>query len=386
MRNILLITLTLIVNSGFSQTTNGSGRDWTTGSIWSGGTYPGTLTGNALAVNSSSTIVINHYTSMGFYNGTRIDPTFGTGGGGSLTINDWLVIYGNVIFNNNALDLNISDGAVLVIFGNLTLNNKLDLDANGTLIVTGTISKGGSQGEFTGSGKIYAGAYSGPDIDAFIPGTVGDGDDQQQVLDPDLENEEPSLWDFVSGGGVPLPVEFTSFSATVQSGRSFLSWQTATELNNSHFDVERSDNGRDFVKIGQVAGHGTTTEMKNYIFTDSRPVNQLAYYRLRQVDYDGAYEYSKIVVAQANNLSGIQLSVYPNPASDRMFIQTSGPASIHRLELLDISGRLVADLKECIGENDFVTEVPLTGLKPGIYLLTYQTVTNDSGALRVLVR
>jgi hypothetical protein len=260
--------------------------------------------------------------------------------------------------------LTIPVGVTLVISGKF--------ENIGNIIVNGTLQLNGASNEVTSTGTISGSGTLQSDEDIENNGSIFGS--TQNPLD-------------CSGGcSDPLPVELVNFAVSLRANGAFLKWQTATELNNSHFEVERSDNGRDFVKIGQVTGHGTTNEVKNYLFTDTKSVSNLAYYRLRQVDYDGAYEYSKIVVARANNLSGVQLSVYPNPASDRMYIQLSGPASFNRLELMDIGGRTVADIKDRLNEHSFLAEVPLTGLVPGMYLIHYQTVTNESGAVRVVVK
>ena len=68
-----------------------------------------------------------------------------------------------------------------------------------------------------------------------------------------------------------------------------LSWKTASEINNSHFEIERSNNGKDFIKIGEIAGQGTSNSTKRYQFTDKNPGSAQQYYRLKQVDFDGKF-------------------------------------------------------------------------------------------------
>ena len=96
-----------------------------------------------------------------------------------------------------------------------------------------------------------------------------------------------------TNGGVP--VELTSFTATSNGKEVILNWSTATELNNQGFEIERSEDNISFNTIGFVPGFGTTTEPKSYSYSDQSVNSGTNYYRLKQVDYDGSYEYSDVV-------------------------------------------------------------------------------------------
>jgi hypothetical protein len=110
-----------------------------------------------------------------------------------------------------------------------------------------------------------------------------------------------------------VPVELTSFSFSVKGMDVQLQWTTATELNNHGFEIERSYNSKDFFTAGFVKGNGTTTETKSYNFTDSPPINSV-YYRLKQVDFNGSYEYSNVIYIDLNQVNGFSLSQnFPNP-------------------------------------------------------------------------
>ncbi len=98
-----------------------------------------------------------------------------------------------------------------------------------------------------------------------------------------------------SFGGSVFPVEFVSFEAAAGVRSIELSWVTATELNNDFFAVERSMDSENFTEIGRVAGAGNTNEMRSYQFSDANPASDKMYYRLRQVDFDGATSFSTIV-------------------------------------------------------------------------------------------
>ena len=110
-----------------------------------------------------------------------------------------------------------------------------------------------------------------------------------------------------------IPVELTSFTASVNESEILLSWTTATELNNSGFDVERNS-GKGFEAVGFVRGLGTTTEFHSYNFTDSYVQTGSYTYRLKQVDLDGTFEYSDEIEVEVIAPSEFILEQnYPNP-------------------------------------------------------------------------
>jgi hypothetical protein len=112
-----------------------------------------------------------------------------------------------------------------------------------------------------------------------------------------------------------VPVELSSFIASVNENDVTLSWQTATELNNSGFDVERTEANEEWEKIGFVSGNGTTTEIHTYTFSDKDVPAGTYNYRIKQIDYDGTFEYFEleqlISISPPDNFSLLQN--YPNP-------------------------------------------------------------------------
>jgi hypothetical protein len=111
-----------------------------------------------------------------------------------------------------------------------------------------------------------------------------------------------------------VPVELTSFTASADNGIVTLNWATATEINNRGFEVERSNNTEDFRVIGFVNGSGTTTESRNYSFSDAGLNAGKYFYRLRQLDFNGDYEYSPVVEVTVNSPIVYALDQnYPNP-------------------------------------------------------------------------
>ena len=109
-----------------------------------------------------------------------------------------------------------------------------------------------------------------------------------------------------------LPIQLASFSGYAKDKMNFLTWATASESQNKGFDIERSADGVRFDKIGFVAGKGTTSTKQDYRFKDESP-NGLVYYRLKQLDFDGRFEYSKIIAIDSKGEK--VASVFPNPST-----------------------------------------------------------------------
>src|SRR5690606_33047567 len=141
----------------------------------------------------------------------------------------------------------------------------------------------------------------------------------------------------------PVPVEFLSFSSSVVDDDVTLNWTTATETNNSGFQVERSvisTEGRNLVweNISFVNGNGTTTESKSYSFTDENLEPGKHQYRLKQIDFDGSFEYSNIVEAEILPPAKFSLEQnYPNPFNPTTKISWQSPISSYQtLKVFDI--------------------------------------------------
>ena len=185
-----------------------------------------------------------------------------------------------------------------------------------------------------------------------------------------------------SEGGQPLPVELTSFTATVDAGAIRLAWQTATETNNAGFEVERARGGTDaWETVGFVAGRGTTSEPQAYHFTDA----QLPYdaetltYRLRQVDLDGAFEYSPAVEVALNLPAEFALHApFPNPARGAATLRYElRKASDVALVVYNALGQRVATLAggpKPAGRHEM--QAALRDLPSGMYFVR---LTSDEG-------
>ncbi|PIQ20976.1 MAG: hypothetical protein COW65_11895 [Cytophagales bacterium CG18_big_fil_WC_8_21_14_2_50_42_9] len=172
-----------------------------------------------------------------------------------------------------------------------------------------------------------------------------------------------------------LPVELIYFRAKTGNKDVSLMWATATEINNKEFVIERSLDNVSFRAIGKVNGHGTTLQQQQYQFQDLNPLGGTSYYRLKQIDLDGAITYSKLVAVTLKELT-TPMALYPNPAAD--FINVSWGSSADGndilVQVLDLKGQIMyKQLHQFINKNKELN-IALTNLPTGSY---YLVVTKD---------
>jgi Secretion system C-terminal sorting domain len=173
----------------------------------------------------------------------------------------------------------------------------------------------------------------------------------------------------------PVPVELTSFTAESSENEITLNWTTATELNNQGFEIERSSDNQKFEKIGFGAGLGATTETKSYTYKIIEFYSGTQYYRLKQIDFDGTYEYSDAI--EVEGLIPGQFTLfqnYPNPFNPGTKIRYQLPQeSKVIIKLYDILGAevitLINEKKEAgVYEVDFNAQSTTGVLPSGIYI------------------
>jgi hypothetical protein len=181
---------------------------------------------------------------------------------------------------------------------------------------------------------------------------------------------------FIKGKTGVVPVELTSFTASANFNEVILNWTTASELNNSGFEIQKKNESDDWFTIGFIKGSGTTQQNHNYSFTDNSSVSGKYSYRLKQVDDDGSFEYSDIVEVDVNNIPN-EFSLeqnYPNPFNPSTTIKYSLPeAGKITLKLYDILGNEIAVLEEGFKERgNYNLDVNASSLASGFYLYRLQ--------------
>ena len=183
----------------------------------------------------------------------------------------------------------------------------------------------------------------------------------------------------------PLPVQLTYFDAQNAANHTAkLSWTTASEINNSHFDVERSYDGRTFEAIGKVSGNGNSQHQIEYSYTDASvsKLENTVYYRLKQVDFDGAYEYSDIRVVRFDAVGNdMPLVAYPNPMNDELNVMLSLPSGEkYQLQVTSPQGALVHQKNHVFSSG--LHTLDLSQWNSGVYIVE---VISDRGSEHIKV-
>jgi hypothetical protein len=171
----------------------------------------------------------------------------------------------------------------------------------------------------------------------------------------------------------PLPIELLNFYANPEENSVLLSWETASEINNDYFTLEKSVNGEVFYEIGKVPGAGNSTHTLSYDFVDTKPLSGISYYRLKQTDFDGQYSYSQPVPVNFNSRNFIS-SAFPNPASDKVYISTD-PETDYQIIIRNMEGREIKNIPAIEKQRLYTVGIP--DLAKGIYFIelksTYDT-------------
>jgi hypothetical protein len=167
------------------------------------------------------------------------------------------------------------------------------------------------------------------------------------------------------------PVNLLNFNGkNVNEKQVLLTWTTAGESQNDHFEIERSQKNTDFKLIGTVAGNESSSKAYHYTFTDNSPENGINFYRLKQVTVDGKYTYSSVVTV---NLNIRKLKIFPNPARDKIYIQNNDNFSNGdnlKIQLMDFSGKVVYQQIFKTKEMNIITLNVPQQIANGMYIIT----------------
>ena len=179
------------------------------------------------------------------------------------------------------------------------------------------------------------------------------------------QNDAASTYTYTTGS---LPVTLMAFSGRYQEGvGNVLSWATASEKNNALFQVERSVDAQRFESIGTVKGKGTTAARSQYTFTDANASAAVTYYRLKQVDIDGQFTYTRTIALRRGE-GTVALKTYPNPVVTELSYEVD--AKVDALRIRNMAGMNVLDRK--VG-SEMTNRVDVSRLSAGTYVFEVQT-------------
>jgi hypothetical protein len=176
----------------------------------------------------------------------------------------------------------------------------------------------------------------------------------------------------IGGSGGPLPVTMLFFKAKEENNTGVLNWATATEINNDYFSIEKSNDGINFISIGKINRAGNSHQIIKYSFTDLNLIQGYNYYRLKQVDYDGNFSYSRIEVLNnsAARVNFNTLNLYPVPANDILNVELEnnlkGQSVIH---IIDRSGVSLLELNLNTDVEHNRVAINLSEFQSGVYFL-----------------
>ncbi len=174
-----------------------------------------------------------------------------------------------------------------------------------------------------------------------------------------------------------LPVTLINFDASYYNSNIVLNWSTASEINNKGFEIQRAVNNIDFQTIGFIDGNGNSNTIKNYTFTDNNVFTTATYYyRLKQIDFDGKFEYNGIQTVQLADNKTL-FNAFPNPINnDRKLtykISSNDKFNNGIISLFTNSGILIYSVPIRFNGINYTNQIDISGIKSGMYVLEYRT-------------
>jgi hypothetical protein len=274
------------------------------------------------------------------------------------------------------------DGYLDMLLGNLDGNIVLYTQSNANSAIFRRV------GNLTTNGStiIDVGGYAAPAItdidgDGLLDLFVGNASGTIYRFEQTQSAVSPTLVAGALTSPAPLPVVLTSFTGQAGSITNILRWTTATETNSDRFEVERSTDGQNFIKIGQLAAAGTTIATHSYVFNDAATAT-ISYYRLRQVDLDGTSAYSPIVTLAASSTAPVASTTkpvaYPTVFTNELSVALPGAGTqAATVALLTADGRPVYSRTVQLGTApQALAELPT--LASGLYLLRIATAAGTT--------
>lgn len=355
------------IYSGTDNCTSISDGDFNVGANWSCGHVPDK--------DDNVTIAHNINLDVSFTGGNAVKGTWTINAGKKLSTNTYSLEFSStgslaangdldvnhMTFNNGSI-INFAPASNVRVYGNLTnSNNSDDVTVDGVIQVDGNFSNNVNS-VVSGIGEIRVSGNFTNAASGSVFGCTGSGCNCSNCV----------------VGAAALPVEFTVFTATLKDNKSVtLNWTTATELNNDYFSVEKSTNGLSFSEIGKKKGAGSSSAEKKYEFTDNSPHMGVSYYRIKQTDFDGKFDYSDVVAVSFEKQSdgSCILKVYPNPCPGQCNVSLSdcleGENSEIVVEIVDALGNKIHQhlpYRDTDGSFNFYMD-NMNALAPGIYIV-----------------
>ncbi|MCW3126626.1 MAG: hypothetical protein JWO03_2284 [Bacteroidetes bacterium] len=190
-----------------------------------------------------------------------------------------------------------------------------------------------------------------------------------------------------TGGALPVKLEY--FTAEKRDEHaSLLKWTTVSEINNDRFEIERSDNATEWFKIGEVKGAGNSNDNIDYTLVDDQPLEGANYYRLKQVDMDGHYEYSDVTEVEfgAAQHSTTVMTLYPNPLHTGKPLNIALAGTADGIKLITITDALGQPVYKYEPSNEQGYKIPALNLPSGTYIVNVISQANESFGSKIIIQ
>jgi len=302
-----------------------------------------------------------------------------------------LVLKGGNLINENTIAGNITNGIRIAgtaqNFGNVITNNFITANGTGINLTedNGAATNNQANYNFIVNVQNIASTHSA-DFNATCnwfgstdPATIATQISGSVTFNPFLTDGTDT--DPATDGFQPIttcvvvPVVLVDFTAQVKNYDVLLNWQTASEVNSSHFNIERSVDNHNYTTIGTVQAAGYSNLKLNYNFTDNKPVNfdRPTFYRIAMVDRDGSTKYTKIISVTLKTNGAFVQSVYPNPVEAGKTLHTSfisGTTQTVNILFINATGQILHthQYQAIKGANEFITQIPADAA-PGVNFL-----------------
>jgi len=249
----------------------------------------------------------------------------------------------------------IDNGGVMIIGGDLNEVNYNNFEIDGVLVVCGNLTIGNINNS---SGKVY------------VSGTATGTFNGIKANFNNLAADYPIINAMIPCS--TLPIKLTSFNALPAVGVVNLIWQTASEINNDYFTIERSADGLNWEWVNDINGAGNSSQVLDYNAVDENPYPTNSYYRLKQTDFDGKFEYSNIIGLHMKNDSDEDVLVYPNP-TDNIITVVGASGELEGLKVYNILEQNIISAINIISKQENIIEIDMSNLQPGIFILKTKT-------------
>ncbi|MDD2412135.1 MAG: T9SS type A sorting domain-containing protein [Bacteroidales bacterium] len=228
-------------------------------------------------------------------------------------------VNGNILVNNH-LEIKVEKTGIFEVNGNIKMHNHGALLIDGILKADSLIGHMEKHNQISGDGVIYTNSISGVDTSKF-KGKI-------------YPKEESTL-----------PIELISFDAQINNNAVAIQWATATEVNNDYFTIEKSNDMKNWDVIATQKGAGNSNQYISYQFIDNKPTEGISYYRLKQTDFDGQFEYfSPVVVKNEMSFTNeIEVNIYPNPSNGIFNIHINSEIEKGEIKITNNLGQIVAN-------------------------------------------